>query len=57
MIQNDKSYRIKIGSYLKTGPYETESERGGEVYMPIAVVSGADRNIGLEIVKQFLQRG
>ena len=25
--------------------------------MPIAVVSGADRNIGLEIVKQFLQRG
>ena len=25
--------------------------------MPITVVSGADRNIGLEIVKQFLQRG
>ena len=25
--------------------------------MPIAVVSGADRNIGLEIVKRFLQRG
>ena len=25
--------------------------------MPIAVVSGADRNIGLEIVKQFLQWG
>ena len=32
MIQNDKSYRIKIGNYLKTGPYETESERGGSVY-------------------------
>ena len=27
------------------------------MYRPIAVVSGADRNIGLEIVKQFLQRG
>ena len=33
------------------------NRNGGGVYMPIAVVSGADRNIGLEIVKQFLQRG
>ena len=33
------------------------NRKEGGVYMPIAVVSGADRNIGLEIVKQFLQRG
>ena len=33
------------------------NRKEGGVYRPIAVVSGADRNIGLEIVKQFLQRG
>ena len=33
------------------------NRKEGGVYMPIAVVSGADRNIGLEIVKRFLQRG
>ena len=33
------------------------NRKEGGVYMPIAVISGADRNIGLEIVQQFLQRG
>ena len=41
---------------MKTGPYETESERGGSVYADCRGFR-ADRNIGLEIVKQFLQRG